>query len=281
MPAWRKTQNRKNNHRKDLLISRTVTDMETVMRKAVDAIIDHANLTGKFFDPPLNGMFQVSDNFYFHIVEQSWYATQEEKNAQKGKKRLALKDAPIGLPRDLKSMEKIFRDKRYWPKILKRSKTLTERLRKSYLQKLRRKFKDLWPQLSSGTLGPKEAKAKMMQAWDASKSRVETIFRTETTTYFAKVQTNFFQSDPEIIGFLFDSVRDIARTDICKSRHGMIYRKEYTGIHSISYNTPSLHFNCRSELIPLANTPENQKMVDDPKRDPRKHITVPLPKGWR
>jgi SPP1 gp7 family putative phage head morphogenesis protein len=164
---------------------------------------------------------------------------------------------------------------------MKRSRALSERMKKQYLQKLKRKFNKIVPMLTRGEISPADAKKEMMNVWGASKSRVETIFRTETTNYFGKVQVNFFQDDDEIIGFLFDSNIDSSITDICRSRHGMIFTKEHTGKNSLAYNTPALHYNCRSHLIPLANTPENRKLLEDVSRDPSKHKLAELPDDWR
>lgn len=283
LPPWRKRQINEKFKRKDRVISFAVKEMEKVMAKAVDEIYAHYQARGEFVAPTLNGMFAVSESFYRKVVEQSYYAAQDEKNAQLGKKKLA--KAPPKIPAftaiaraSLPGMEKVFRDKRLWPKIMKRSEMLTNRLRRQYTLKLRRKFNDIIPALRAGELSPKDAKDHLMKAWKASESRVETIFRTETTNYFGRTQVAFFEDDEDIIGFLFDSIRDKARTPICRTRHGLVYKP---GTKELRENTPSLHWNCRSHLIALANTPSNRKLVADPQRDPTKKTVAPLPSGWR
>lgn len=281
LPPWRKKHNRVIAKRKDTVINRAVSDMEQAMKKAVSTIIDHGVNTGTFHEPAMHEMFNVSEHFYRSVVDQAFRSSEDEKQAQKGKRRLAAANLPTGIPRTLRDLEHVFRDKRYWPKIMKRSIGLTESLRTSYLKKLRRKFNELIPELMAGRLSPDDAKRRMMSAWEASKPRVELIFRTETTKYFAKTQIAFFNNDPEIIGFLFDSIPDKDRTNICKSRHGLVYRPGTTGKTGLDYNTPALHWNCRSHLIALANTPHNRKMVEDPQRDPRRKSVAPLPTRWR
>lgn len=244
------------------------------MKKAVDHIFEHAEQFDRYSEPQLNEMFAITDHFYRSVVEQAFYASQDEKKSQRGKKRLA-KEPPKN---SLKVLAQVFEDKREWPKMMRRSKKLTERLRKDYLQKLKRKFKEVMPRVNSGEISPDEAKSQMMDTWHASKARVETIFRTETTNYFAQTQVKFFEEDDEIIGFLFDSIRDTSRTEICRSRHGLVYKPNTAELHE---NTPALHYNCRSHLIALANTPENRKMVNDPSRDPANKKVEPLPPGWR
>lgn len=246
------------------------------MLQAVDYIIGNSH-GGKFAEPPLDAMYDVSESFYRSTITHAHRNAAEDKRAQQGKRKLAARRYNSPIVPKLRDLESVFRDRRFWPSMMKRSEQLTERLRRSYLQKLRRKFRDVWPRIQSGDISPDEAKKSMMQAWDASKSRVNTIFRTETTTYFAKTQVAFFEDDDEIIGFLFDSVADSDRTSWCRSRHGLIYRP---GTELLRRNTPSCHWHCRSHLIPLANTPHNRRLLEDPDRDPEKRTVVPLPPGW-
>jgi SPP1 gp7 family putative phage head morphogenesis protein len=268
-----KTKVNKKYARKKRVISSVVDKMEQVMREAVDYILSNYDGTDRFPEPSLHRMYDVSAEFYRSVVGEAYHACGEDK---KGKKRLA--KIPLGLPRTLKGMEKVFRDKRYWPKIMKRSDLITDRLRRQYLEKLRKKFEEIVPQMRNGEITPKDAKAELMKSWGASKARVESIFRTETTTYFEKSQVAFFSDDDEIIGFLFDSLKDSGSTKICSSRHGLVYKP---GTKLLADNTPALHYGCRSHLIALANTPANRKMVNDPSRDPSKRSVAPLPKNWR
>lgn len=273
-------------NRKRKVINRVVDDMEAVMKTAIDYIFDHWDGTTRFPTPTLNGMYDVSERFYRSVITNAYEHCEEEKLPKSGKseKKIAgagkkkLAKLPTGLPRRLNGLEKVFRDRRYWPKVMKRSRVITDRMRKQYQEKLRQKFEEIVPKMKDGSITPKEAKEELLSSWKASKSRVETIFRTETTNYFGKAQVAFFEDDPEIIGFLFDSLKDSASTKICRSRHGLVYKP---GTKLLTENTPALHWNCRSHLIPLANTPENRKMVSDPSRDPSKRSVEPLPNGWR
>ena len=273
IPAWRKRQIAAKFRRKGRVINKTVSAMEAVMKKAVAGVIDHYLATGHYAKPTLAGMFAVTDDFYREVAINGFDSARDEKEEAKGKKRLAKRKS-----NKLEFLENVFRDKREWPRAMKRSKKLTERLRDQYLEKLGKRFEEILPALKAGEITPEDAKSHMMKAWKASKSRVETIFRTETTNYFGKAQVSFFESDPEIIGFLFDSVYDTSRTEICKSRHGLVYRP---GTALLTKNIPACHFNCRSHLIALANTPHNRKLLEDPDRDPAKRKVVPLPPGWR
>lgn len=178
----------------------------------------------------------------------------------------------------LRQLVAFFQDKRRWGPIDRRRQKLIDRLRKAYLLKLQRKFREVVPSMLSGEKSPAKAQEELMEAWHASRARVGTIFDTETTKYFCQTQVAFFEGDPEIIGFLFDSVRDTSRTEICRCRHGLIFKP---GSKLLRANTPALHWRCRSHLIALADTEYNRKLLEDPERDPERKTLVPLPKGWK
>lgn len=275
LPPWKQQQLERKYARQDRIVKKSADAMLKVMENATDYII--ANIIqgiDHFPEPTLNDMYKVSEDFYHDILMAAIQSCKEEKAG--GKKRLA--KGPVGLPKNQKMFDKLFGQNRFWRSIMRRSKKETYKLRQEYLKKLRDRFQKIVPQLKAGELTPKQAKDAMMEGFRASRSRVETVFRTETTNYFGKAQVNFFSNDNDIIGFLFDSVRDTSRTDICRSRHGLVYRPN---TRLLDENTPACHYNCRSHLIALANTEENRKMLKDPKRDPSKVKVEPLPPGWR
>lgn len=279
IPRWRQDLLVHQERLKNQILHAVLKDFDVAFSKAIDQVIEHYRKTGRYTDPLLNSLDAAGEDFYRSILTHAFWDAQMQEKEMCGYRRLAR--LPKGMPRKLRSLEQIFRHPLYWPVIMKRNKKLTDQIRKTYLQKLRRKFKDLVPRMLDGTITPQDAKEKMMADWKATKPRVETIFRNETTTYFAETQVRYFKSDPEIIGFLFDSTKDSARTEICKSRHGLIFRKDHTGLLSIAANTPACHHGCRSGWIALANTAENRKLVSDPRRDPANRTLAPLPPGWR
>lgn len=276
LPRWRKRQISRKFSLQDKITAKAVSDMEVVMKDAITYVFEHYEKMGMWVEPSLNAVEAVTDDFYRDVITGAFYAAQDEKKAQIGKTRLA--KAPPKLPRKFDSLDKLFRNRRYWSRIMNRSKKLSASMRRQYLGKLKKQFGKVLPLIESGDYTVSDAKKVMQNAWNASKSRVETIFRTETTNYFAKTSISFFSDDEEIIGFLFDSVRDSSRTEICRSRHGLVYRP---GTKALEENTPACHYNCRSHLIALANIPFNRKLLEDPKRDPSKRAVKPLPRGWR
>ena len=276
LPAWRERLIREKFRRHDRVVHSTVHQLGDELKKAVDFIFSFWQRTGTYQAPDLNGIEQISERFYRSVLEQGYIAAKDERTEAKGRKRLAR--GPVGLPHELDDIRQVFRDPKRWAVIQRRSNALSRRLRQQYLEKLRKKFRKIIPQVLSNEITPQEAKNALMDSWHTSKARTETIFRTETSNYFAATQLSYFAGDPNIIGFLFDSVADKARTPICKSRHGLVYRPDSALLRA---NTPSLHFNCRSHLIALANTPYNRKLLEDPKRDPEKVSVVPLDPDWR
>lgn len=292
-PPWRNRQIDQKYRKKDKLVSKTVKLMMAKMEAVIDEVLENGIKTGKFIKPTLNDLYAITDDFYRALVTEAFYSAKTEskgieknqpplikpeKSSDQQLTKLAGAKWPLGVPKTLPGLEKIFRDKNSWPKIMKRSKKVTDLVREEYLRKLGKKFDEVIPRLNSGDLTADEAKTQLRRAWKATESRVELIFRTETTTYFAKVQVAYFNQEDGIIGFLFDALRDRATTEWCRSRHGLIYRP---GSSLLTQNLPPCHWNCRSHLIPLANTPQNQKMLADPARDPENKKVSPLPSGWR
>jgi len=116
LPDWRKRQLDELYRRKERIVGHASKPMESVMREAVDQIWEHYLKTGHYAEPTLNGMYAVGEHFYRNVVTEAYYASKEDKKQQeKGHKRLAGGPWPIGLPRKLVDLEKIFRDRRYWP----------------------------------------------------------------------------------------------------------------------------------------------------------------------
>lgn len=270
LPAWRKNFNREKFNKKNRIVTKFSSSMELVMKEAVTEFIDNRR------EPSLEKMYSVSEQFYRDVITASFMSATIEKRQQQGKKRLA--KLPVGLPKSIKSLDQVFGDPKYWRVIMKRSRLLTDRLKRQYLAKLSKAFKEIMPMIDKGLISPQNAKRAMMSVWEASKPRVETIFRTETTKYFSETQVKFFEGDPEIIGFLFDSIKDVARTEICHTRHGLIYRP---GTKLLNENKPPCHYNCRSHLIALANTEFNRRLMEEKSRDPSRVKVVPLPPDWR
>jgi SPP1 gp7 family putative phage head morphogenesis protein len=278
LPSWRKRQIEEKYRRKHAVVSSVVHEVNRVLHRATDTIVEHAIREGRFVEPDLSGLDQVGRHFYLRVIESGWReANAEDKEIRAAGSKRRLTQIPKGRIRPLEFLVDLFKDKKTWPAILKRSQTLMDRLRRTYLRKIKKRFEEVVPRMLSGEASPSEVKKELGEAWQTSQSRVENIFRTETTRYFTETQLSYFGENEEIIGFLFDSVGDSGRSPWCKSRHGLVYKP---GSELLRKNSPPCHWNCRSHLIPLANTESNRRMLSDPDRDPEKHSVEPLPRGW-
>lgn len=264
----------------DELTAQIVRRMEEILLAIADKATDEYLEKGSYTKPSEADLYVAIESYYKTLVRKAYNAAQIAKQLQKPKmqsveKKLA--KLPLGIPNRLPPLVKFFADRRMWTKMQKRGFLIVKKLRTAYFKKLDKKFAQIGPDLQNGKISPADVKKELRNAWKATKSRVETIFQTETTNYFNKVQVSFYQDDEDIIGFLFQANRDGSTTDICRSRHGLVYRP---GSKLLKKNTPACHYRCRSELIPLANTPANRKMLEDPSRDPEKRKVTPLPPGW-
>lgn len=273
-PAQKAVNQRKFN-RQEKIVQESVAEIQSILFRAADQLIDNVLEKGvdKFVAPSLRGLHQVMERFYRRAIREGWAMSEEELGHPI--KRMSIPKGNV--PKKIRGVEDLFNDNKYWKRITKRSTTIADRMQAAYLKKLRVRFNDVVPRLLAGEATPTQVKIEIREGWEVSKARTETIFRTETTKYFAQTQISFFSGNENIIGFLFDSVRDAARTSICRSRHGLVYRPN---TQLLRINTPACHYNCRSHLIPLANIPSNRKMLEDPSRDPEKVSVVPLPPGW-
>jgi SPP1 gp7 family putative phage head morphogenesis protein len=278
LPSWRKRQIEEKYRRKSAIVSGVVHEINRVLHRATDSIVEHAIREGRLVEPDLTELNEVGRRFYLRVIEGGWReANAEDREIRAAASRQRLASLPKGRIRPLEFLVDLFKDKNTWPRILKRSEKLMDRLRNAYLRKIKRRFEEVVPRMLTGEASPAEVKKELSEAWQSSESRVENIFRTETTRYFTETQLSYFDDNDEIIGFLFDSVGDSGQSNWCRSRHGLVYRP---GTELLRKNSPPCHWNCRSHLIPLANTETNRRMLADPERDPEKRSVEPLPRGW-
>jgi len=279
LPSWRKVQIDRKYHRKAAVVSAVLSEMDRFFEYTTEQVVLQAFATLRFKEPDLSATDVIAERFYKRAITEGWKSAHEEALTEKtgGKQRLA--GPPKAGIKPLKFLVDFFSDRKAWAKVLSRKGFLVERLKRAYLQKLKHRFDEVIPQILSGETSPEAVKNHLSTAWEASRARTENIFRTETTKYFTETQISYFSaSDVEIIGYLFDSVRDTGRSSWCKDRHGLIYRP---GTDLLRQNSPPCHWQCRSHLIALANTEYNRKLLADPARDPSRRSVEPLPPAWR
>lgn len=84
---------------------------------------------------------------------------------------------------------------------------------------------------------------------DTNQGRLRTIARTNSTTAYNQGRLEQFGEDPEFVPAVeYVAILDDRVTDECESRHGKIF---FIGSDELADNTPPLHYNCRSILVPV------------------------------
>lgn len=81
-----------------------------------------------------------------------------------------------------------------------------------------------------------------------SKSRLENIARTESVAAYNQGRLAAFRANPYVSAVQFSAILDNRTTDICRDRDGLIMALTDPRLLG---NTPPLHFQCRSTLVPI------------------------------
>lgn len=191
-----------------------------------------------------------------------------------------LSSLPKGkMPRNLQDLMKMWDIYRKKGELPPRVREISEKVKKAYVKKCQSVWEKSTGSFREGEVASREAAQKAVQA--ASKttySRAKMIVETETTYYYNKTRREIYDKSDDITHYLFMAIRDHRTTKWCKTRHGLVYSKDDALFDS---ETPPIHWNCRSEILPLSPlNPRHQQLIDDPKKLRRNHKCEPLPKGW-
>lgn len=263
--------------RKFAVADEAIRRTDVVMKRAIDELVERAERRQPWADPHLGGLDRIGEGYVHDAIGNAWANAQDEARTQgllTGHRLARVGRNPKVPP--ARDLHKLFGDRTFMRRVMTRSEKLTKTLRTAYLKKLKKTWNKVVPEMLSGNASPEDVKKAMQDAWGGSKARVHTTYVTETTNYFVDVQLAYFESEPGILGFLFDRVKDAGTTPICDSRHGLIYRSDTPDQKKLlRENRPGLHYGCRSHFIALANTPANRKLFEDPGRDPTKRKVVP------
>lgn len=161
----------------------------------------------------------------------------------------------------------------------RRVKSITSKIQKEYLKKTQSVWKQYSSAFRDGDIETKtEIAERVKQAGRTTYARAKTIVETETTYYYNKTRKEFYDKSPDVTHYLFVSIRDKATTKWCKTRKGLVYEK---GSKFIKEETPPIHWNCRSEILPLTpQNPVHKKLIDDKSLRRENNKPEPLPSGW-
>ncbi len=203
----------------------------------------------------------------------------ESTDVQSPVRRAYLAAPPPGaVPKSLKAL-RVWWDKYKAGKMPARQRALANRIRDAYHAELQAAWRQHSEAFLSGeTAGITEAVDAIQKRAGVAASRAKMIVETETTYYFNKARRQIYDDSPDVTHYLFVAVRDHATTKWCKSRTGLVYAK---GDPLLDKETPPIHWNCRSELLPLLRqNPNHQRIISDRERARRNNRCEPLSPEW-
>lgn len=223
---------------------------------------------------------------YFAVNEAAISTAQSEQDLIVRRSRLA-KPPKADIPksfRKLREMYDIWRTKGWVPK---RQKELAERIKKAYVKKAQDVWRRYTGDFREGKVADKqEALQVIKKGVRGVYSRAKMIVETETTNYYNETRKEVYDQSSAVTHYLFLAIRDQATTKWCtervvdgkRGRHGLVYAKEDT---LTKKETPAIHWNCRSEMVPLTPyNPSHKRLIEDESKHRRSHHCHPLPKGW-
>lgn len=213
---------------------------------------------------------------------RNWYETTSKalKETQRQRKPHRLAKLPKGtVPTSLERIKELWDQWRKKKKMTPREKVLSDRVKRQYIQKVQ----DVWTRYSEDyrkgdEFTQKEIQRKIAEAGKMSTARAQTVANTETTRYWNQARKEVYDRSPDVTHYLFMAIRDARTTAWCSQRHGLVYEK---GQDVTQREQPPIHWNCRSEIVPL--TPTNSKhreLIEDPRIQRDHHHPKPLPAGW-
>lgn len=185
---------------------------------------------------------------------------------------------PGRVPKSLKALREWW-DAYRKGKVPARQRALAGRIRAAYVDELQKAWRTHSAGFLSGDVATQAAAVDAIkQRASVAASRAKMIVETETTYYFNKARRQIYDDSPDVSHYLFVAVRDHATTKWCKTRNGLVYAK---GDPLLDKETPPIHWNCRSELLPLLpHNPNHQRIISDRSRWRRNNRCEPLPPEW-
>lgn len=235
-------------------------------------IISHAKKTNRL---------DFSNVDFDDVVMEHSFRVMEQgiKSARKPAKQQRLASVPPKIPKTLLELRKMWDAWRKKKKMPARQKEIAERLKKAYCDKVQSVWEKYGEQFREGKTAEKtEAIRQIYIGAQVTESRAKMIVDTETTFYYNNMRRNIYDQSDDVTHYLFMALRDQATTLWCKTRTGLVYAK---GDSILEDETPPVHWNCRSELLPLTPlNPVHAKLINDKRKQRRAHRCEPLPPGW-
>lgn len=193
--------------------------------------------------------------------------------------KLARKKIKSGAPTNMRELRELYDYFRTNARAAKRYRQQAEQIKRLYLKRIQELVKERSREFNAGAAVKRdelalEVKKKIATAW----ARTKTTLETESTRNYNNTRRGIYDLSPDVTHYLFVAIRDFATTKWCRSRDKLVYKK---GDPLLDKETPPIHWNCRSELLPL--TPQNPvhlKLIKNKTMARRSHRCEPMPPGW-
>jgi SPP1 gp7 family putative phage head morphogenesis protein len=248
--------------------------VERFYERITDIVLDSLMRTGKIpTDLPFEEFFS---EHAFDVASQSFRSVGTLPKAKLAK-------PPKGkIPKNLRDL---MIEWDYWRKkgkVPPRQKKISEGVKKAYIKKVQtfweRNSDDFREGDRTKVFDQQKAREAIRKASQQSQARATMIVETETTYYYNQVRRKVYDQSNDITHYLFVAVRDRATTHWCATRQGIVFKK---GDPLLEAETPPIHWNCRSEILPLTPlNPNHKRLIEDQSRQRRNRSPEPLPKGW-
>lgn len=190
------------------------------------------------------------------------------------------KAPPSGyVPKSFKELMELWDKWRKQGTVGRRQRVLANRVKHEYIKKVQSVWDRHGEEFREGNEASRnEVIRKIRQATRAPYARAKTIVETETTYYYNKVRRDVYDESKDVTHYLFVAIRDHRTTEWCNDRHGLVYAKDDPLLQK---ETPPIHWNCRSEIIPLTPlNPRHLLLIQNPSLQRRNHSCKALPPGW-
>lgn len=206
-----------------------------------------------------------------HMVEVSRQSVQtSEKRKPVIPKRLAKPG------KGLKYWMSVWDDWKLKRKPTKAIRKQAQAVLKEYLKATRQWYSRASEPLRRGEIPKKDIGKELAKQVRAPLARTKTIVNTETTRFWNEGRQAYYGGQEQVTHFLYVAIRDHRTTKWCQTRHGLVYEKDDPEI------PPPVHWNCRSEILPLTPlSPKHQTLIQDKSRARRNNRPEPLPPGWK
>lgn len=211
-----------------------------------------------------------------HKYDVTKEAYQQAKNTPAKSSLAGKAKAKMGIVERIRKEYETYKKKKKLPKDLRKK---AQELKRDYIKKLQALYQRSSEDFREGKkVSQEEIVERVQDAMGIGPARATTIVNTETTRYYNDTRREFYDELDAVTHYLFVCIRDQRTTKWCKTRDKLVYEKES---EYLKKETPPVHWNCRSELLPLTKqNPEHRRYINSKARARENNSPARLPPGW-